>query len=839
MNVFLRKSFLIAFLALLFPLLGYGQDYPEDRVALTGVQGSSLEHYYFSIPINPYIIVAPTNGTASTAAVPGNPSFDHRVTYTPNPDFTGTDSLIIFASRLSGAAPELFYLILEITIEPSIVYAFDDFSYTNKNTSVQVDVLANDSINTVDGIIHIRNLPLANNCTVSYTPGSPYIDVTPDPDFVGIAHFNYVVCDDLGSCDEATVSVSVIDDQNSVPSDTLRLFTKRNKPQVVLIPEIYTLVQGPSNGTYNASSDIPVYMPDLDFDGVDYILFENGNEELVVLMTVLPFDDHVLAFDDQFYTTPYASVEFNVLENDKYGLNSSCFSIVSQPQNGSITLESWPVGTITYTPNSGFVGVDEFTYRVSSPLCDEGFETATVRVFVSDFEPAASEFFMTTPKMTPLIIGYNVPIQDFRFQIVDQGDLGQVDFYEGQQTFTIYGKEISGYNLVVYTPNQNVASGVDEFELKYCVMDDGVCVYEQSVKIEVEILDIGDGSAPMCFGDCIWPGDTNFDGVVNMQDLLPLGLKMGKIGVPRSNVNLSQWYGQYGDDWQDEIEAIALDLKHLDTDGDSIIMGVDTNAISAFYGYTHSLYSLGVPFNEYEVELTGDVFASPGDLIELEMSLGSDASPAIDVYGFVLPFNYNPDFFVSESVDISFKDNSWLTYNSPVLHMSRNHLNGLAEAGFTRTSGKAASGKGVIGKVQLIIEDDIIGFRIGDEELTVNVGGGIATAMNGLGQRFGVNIGGATIHIVFDEEQKNQPLREEQLKVYPNPTQSMLNVHLNGGQEFERVVVYNLTGQEVFDSGAVLTNHMELNMSNLTEGVYILSVLGKNGLINKKIEVIR
>lgn len=50
----------------------------------------------------------------------------------------------------------------------------------------------------------------------------------------------------------------------------------------------------------------------------------------------------------------------------------------------------------------------------------------------------------------------------------------------------------------------------------------------KSVKIEMEILNVGSGNEPMCFDDCVWRGDTNFDGTVNLQDLLPIGLSMGK-----------------------------------------------------------------------------------------------------------------------------------------------------------------------------------------------------------------------------------------------------------------------------------------------------------------------
>ena len=44
----------------------------------------------------------------------------------------------------------------------------------------------------------------------------------------------------------------------------------------------------------------------------------------------------------------------------------STLAIVNQPTNGIVVVNS--DGTVTYTANKGFVGVDEFTYRV----CDNG-----------------------------------------------------------------------------------------------------------------------------------------------------------------------------------------------------------------------------------------------------------------------------------------------------------------------------------------------------------------------------------------------------------------------------------------------------------------------------------
>ena len=503
-----------------------------------------------------------------------------------------------------------------------------------------------------------------------------------------------------------------------------------------------------TQGSYDDTGEIPLYTPNLDFLGDDYLNFDYNGVLKVIKMTTLDLEDNNFAFDDQVYMTPYEGErEINVLSNDEYGVASDCWTLTSDAQYGTV---EWVFGQDVkgvprYTPPVGFVGVDWFTYSICPPNGNGGnLETATVYVFVSNYEPSSSNFFMSTPKLTPLIVGYDVPILDFDFEITVDPDMGTVEFLQGNVDTVIYGQQVTGYNLIIYTPDSSVDAGFDDFELEYCVTSNGICNYQKTVKIDVEILDIGDGSGPMCFDDCIWAGDTNFDGVVNMEDLLPIGLCMGEVGIPRSDVNFSQWYGQYGDDWS---PYAPMDLKHLDTDGDSIITALDTVAINNFYGNTHSLTPAEVPFYDYQIVLSGDIFADPGDLVEMEMYLGAADDPASNVYGFTFPFQYDPSVFVPSSVNIDFNTGSWLSYNSPVLHMSNNNLEGTMESGFTRTNGISASGHGQIGTLSFVIIDDLDILRTGREALQFKVGGGTSTVMNSAGMTYGINIGEATITI--------------------------------------------------------------------------------------------
>lgn len=830
MNVSLRKHFFLLFL-LAVSVSAWGQ---QRNVSITTSQGTMVKDTITAISgvqYTPTVVRGAINGFASLNRISSNKV---EVTYTPNADFIGGDS---FRIQIFTCSFCLEFLEYTVNVTPSNIVANHDYAFSAENTTVSIDVTANDE--SSNGVVNLTAIPLTNNGNATFTQGANTIEFTPAPDFEGIAYFNYVICNGAGLCDNGTVTIQVLGDNASL-SDTLQIFTKKNSAQIVLVPNTFVLTDSPQNGTYAMSGDAPTYSPAQDFTGRDYIRFQNGSTSKVVEVVVIDAEDNLIAFDDEAYTSPANPVEINTVENDLYGAESGCFSVQAQPQFG--TIEASEDGIVTYYPNSSFLGVDWFTYTVNAPGCGAAEETATVYIYVSNFEPSQTKFRMNTPKNTPLVIGNNVPISNFMYRIKDQGDLGKTIILDGQRDTTINNTTISGKNLILYIPNDNVTAGIDELEITYCVLSNsGNCAYEKSIKVEVNILDIvSTNQQAACFNDCVWPGDTNLDGVVDMADLLPIGLAMGELGTPRSETDFSTWYGQQGNDWNTDMNG-EVNLKHIDTDGDSIVTALDTSAIAEFYGYTHGLTSAEVPFSKNTIILDGDIFVSPGDMVEMDIVLGVDGNPALDVYGFTFPFEYSPLIFQPETVEIDFSGNSWLSYNSPSLYMTQNNEAGRIDAGYTRTSGISASGFGKIGKLRLVVVEDINGFRPGAEEMIVDLGGGTALGSNSAGQNFSMNIQSTQIHIVprSAEEIANTPLTADLLKTWPNPTQNLLNVHLNGGQEFERVMIYNITGQVAYDSGNTLARRTQIDVGRLQNGMYVLSVVTPTGVINKKFEVLR
>ncbi len=832
MNVVIPKKLYVLLLVVLgLPGISSAQQVTISDTLETYINQSVSYDFKSLPPYKPEIIKNFTQNGSLKLLPLGNSNY--RITYTPEKGFIGNDAIKI---QYWSCPICLSRIQLEIKVKPTVVIAKQDFASTFVNEGVLVNVLDNDESTT--GVLNLKSVPLVNNGKVQILANKRTILFTPAPDFEGTSYFNYMVCDDLGTCGQGTVSIQVLGEGVS-NGDTIRYFTKKNTRQALLIPDDFELKTPPVHGYFDRSGDLPIYDPTPDYTGDDFMLFAFDGKAIPVKVVVLDYEERRYTNDDRVSTSPYESVEFNVLEND---LSSSCFQLLTQPSSGSLILHDYPQGAMTYIPDPDYEGVDKFTYSVMPNGCFGEPEVATVYVSVSNFEPAYSKYLMVTPKRTPLVVGNDVPIANFGFSIQSQGELGVAKYLPGEVDTVIYGQQITGRNVVLYIPGEDVVSGYDAFELQYCVTKGGKCRFAKSMKIEVAILDINEEDGPLCSEDCVWPGDTNFDGIVNMEDLLPLGLSMGVEGRERENARLDIWFGQYADNWNYSAfeEQMQVNLKHVDTDGDSIVSSIDTLAINLFYGNTHGLPSVKAPYFPYTIKLSGDIFASPGDMIELDMIMGSDNLPALDVYGFTFPFNYNPNIFKPESISISYDHSSWLSYNSPVLQMTYNDGKGLAESGFTRTNGLSSSGYGRIGKVRLVVIDNLEFGRPGQDGLDVTVGNGVATLMQSSGNTFGVKVEGANIRINLKEpslEEKREFLPSE-LILYPNPTNSLLNVHANGGHQFQEVIIYNMNGQKVFETGRLGTNDLQINTATLGNGVYVLRAITEVGMVQKKFQVV-
>jgi len=141
------------------------------------------------------------NGTTSIDPGTG------EVTYTPNTDFTGSDSFTYTVMDDDGLTSNTATVSIEVLVPPTAV---DDDAFTNNDSSVVIDVLDNDSD---DGTIDPTTVSIVDdvdNGTTSIDPGTGEVTYTPNDDHFGIDTFTYTVMDDDGlTSNTATVTIDV------------------------------------------------------------------------------------------------------------------------------------------------------------------------------------------------------------------------------------------------------------------------------------------------------------------------------------------------------------------------------------------------------------------------------------------------------------------------------------------------------------------------------------------------------------------------------------------------------------------------------------------------------
>ncbi len=824
MNV--SKQIKIILIALCgFPLLMEAQSETRSEI----YQGQTAEEFIQSLILPPSITKAPTNGTATwleTGTVEGIVGFNTLI-YNPVANFVGQDTIEVSYWRPPAVATRKKFI---ITVMPSKVFAEDDYAYTESGQPIMIDVLANDT--QTNGVLTVKEILVANHAENVTIDVDGQISFYPDASFQGIANLSYLVCNDIDICDIATVSVEV-KSNTLLTNDTLHIFTTRYEEQAVLIStEGFILEDEPTKGWIDDSNSVLHYVPNGDQTGTDVFRFESldGAISKIVNVTILDrAQPNLYATDDFIYTPVGQAVEFDVLANDS-GTEIEAIQFLQQPRFG--TLSQLEDGLINYEPRPGFTtfneySVDRFSYQIT--LQDGTTETATAYVYINNFNPSASTFELQVAKNSPLAIQYAVPINYAGFEIVTQGDLGRVSFHESINQ-EVLGQRVVGKKVLLYTPATD-AVGTDEFEVQYCVST-GNC---KSIKIRVNILDVVIPESEQCvLNDCVWEGDTNNDGVVNMQDLLALGHHIGETGEERTNTTTA-WLGQASETWNGETA-----IHQKDSNGDGVISSADTTAISQHYGKTHKITPVGMPPTNplpiyYGKPDTIPVFG-PGAILEIPIILGSEYFQAEDIYGLTFEINYSPNIFVEGSAKISFDNDSWLTYGSPALELSRENITGRIDVGFTKTNGKTSNGFGKVATFTVITVLDIDSWRNGNNEvitpLTIT-----ASAINGQGQTMQLGTDSYSLKLALNEkEEVTTELipTDELLTIYPNPSAEVLNLQMSNSNEVQNVEVLNLTGQKVYEG----RNINQIIVKGWSEGTYLLRVYTSEGeVVNKKFEV--
>ena len=354
-------------------------------------------------PLTAIIETTTQNGSLSLAP-------DGSFSYLPNQDFNGTDTFTYRASDGGlQSAPATAKIVVTPVHDDAPIAADDDGYTTPEDTELVIvapGVLANDTDPDGDPLTAIIETTTQNGSLTLNADGS--FSYLPNQDFNGTDTFTYRASDGALQSDPALVTIlvtPVVDGLNPQP-DAYQ--TEEDVDLVVDAPGVLandapadelnftaSLETLPSNGTVTFfTSGRFVYSPNADFNGVDTFTYRaidgaTASDPVLVKITVTPVPDLPRAVDDRYQTpldTPLQIDAPGVLANDSDPDGDVLNAVLENDvQNGTLALNA--DGSFDYTPNSGFDGVDEFTYVANDGTADSNPATVTIVVGNGGVDP--------------------------------------------------------------------------------------------------------------------------------------------------------------------------------------------------------------------------------------------------------------------------------------------------------------------------------------------------------------------------------------------------------------------------------------------------------------------
>jgi Ca2+-binding RTX toxin-like protein len=301
--------------------------------------------------------------------------------------------------------------------------AVADAAIVEEDETATIGVLANDTDGDGDALAVTG---ISDPAHGSAAIAGSSVTYTPDVDFTGTDTFDYTVGDGRGGADSATVSVTVTpvnDDPD--PDDDSATLTEDGVVTVDVLANdedvdgdmlVVASVDDPDHGTASVAPDAKsvVYSPDPDWNGVETLAYtvsdgQQGTELGELTVTVTAVNDPPRAEPDTVVVSQGVATILELAANDSPGPadesgQSLVVTSVSPPSHGTteVLATGSNAGKVRYTPVSGYVGPDSFSYVVS-----DGSATASATVSVT--VRAGGGAARTPCSATPTIVGTNGP----------------------------------------------------------------------------------------------------------------------------------------------------------------------------------------------------------------------------------------------------------------------------------------------------------------------------------------------------------------------------------------------------------------------------------------------
>ncbi|MFN6380563.1 MAG: Ig-like domain-containing protein [Flavobacteriales bacterium] len=414
------------------------------------------------------IVTGPSNGTIEM-------NQNGIYTYTPNEFFSGQEVIIYSVCDGLNVCDQgtLTISIINNNVAPVAVH---DVFNTLEDSPITVSVANNDT-DANNQILTYSLILWPSNGNLSFATNGQFT-YSPSLNFYGNDSFTYQVCDPFGECDQAIVTISImeVNDNPIIQNDAFVLnedqTLQANAAANDLEPDgsllLYSVVFEPMHGELTLFNDgFFGYVPFDNYNGTDSFVYRACDPcgvcvQGTVTLTITPANDAPAALGESASIYNNELLEGNVSLND-FDIEGDqlTYTIIAFPVSGAIGMSE--NGGYSYEPEADWSGVVEIVYEVCDVFgaCDQA--TLTIEVIAPNTPPTSSDASFSTCAGEAVLIDIASLIADA------EEDVMSLNVTEALVTEGLI--ELDNANKVItFLPNE-VVNGV--CEINYTICDNG------------------------------------------------------------------------------------------------------------------------------------------------------------------------------------------------------------------------------------------------------------------------------------------------------------------------------------------------------------------------------
>ncbi len=420
---------------------------------------------------------------------------DNCVIYSPNENFNGLDSVLIFVCDEEEMCDSIFIFIDVLPTEdfPEVIdengQITDTLYFTIPEDSF-LEICPNfldidgDQINITNATSLIGEIEIEILCFTYFT----------DTNFVGIDSLEIIFCDDSEEnlCNNLIVIIevteindipNVVDDDGNILEE-MEEFTNEDS-SIKICLNFYDLDENNifiSENNFSQNGEIFIendscfiYFPNENFNGIDALEIIFCDDGSPVLCDTFSIIMNVFPQNDTIYFDTYEDTNFELCDDLFF---HESFEIINNFENSQINEIN--DSCFLYIPNEDFNGSDNFIIGVcKNSICDTVVIFANViekndpPIIVNTWGNSTNELEYSTPEETPktICISFEDESENLIMNVSENPNYGNISITE--------------FPCFIYTPSDNF-TGTDIFEIVLCD-DENLC---DTVIVYIEVTPV-------------------------------------------------------------------------------------------------------------------------------------------------------------------------------------------------------------------------------------------------------------------------------------------------------------------------------------------------------------